>query len=382
MNKNDLKAVIENGYGEYSSDEQKKKEQTSSELVANVTHDLRTPLNGIICHIKNFKTSNLDDNQIKSIEIIEHCADNMMKLINNILDFSKLEAGKYILDEQECRFSKIIDNIVATHIYGIEEKGLRLIVNIANDIPEYVYCDELALGRILNNLVANAVKFTSVGKVMLQIMKTGETNEYVELFFWIVDSGIGISDEEKTRLFKKFSQVDASVTRMYGGTGLGLSITRQLIEMMNGRIFVESTRGEGSIFSFSVIVKKSDKSGNIDEKNFAFSDVCVTDKNCMMKQSDIFNVCRFGTEANIQEINKKMENLIKSIENKAFEKSEMFASNIKELVKGQSKELDKCLFKLILNLRKSNYEESVTLLGEVRSLLSDVIAHSIRKKCE
>ncbi len=361
-----------------AKEEQKKTEQIRTEFVANVTHELRTPLNGIIGHVKDLRLSGLDSGQIRSIEIIEHCADNMMKLINNILDFSKLEAGKYILDEQECMFSKFIDNIVATHIKNIDEKGLRLILNVANDIPEYVMCDELALSRILNNLMSNAVKFTAVGNVMLQIIKANETDEYVELFFMVIDSGIGISEEEKTKLFKEFSQVDASVTRKYGGTGLGLAITKQLVEMMNGKIFVESTKGEGSTFSFNVILKKSDKLGNIDENNFTFADNVEQTSGGMLEQSDISDICKFGTEANISEIHKNVDKLAITIELNNFEKAEMFASNIKELVAGQSEELDKVLFKLVLTIRKCNYEKSVSILDNVKAMLEDITEEEFR----
>lgn len=361
-----------------AKEEQKKTEQIRTEFVANVTHELRTPLNGIIGHVKDLRQSGLDDNQIRSIEIIEHCSDNMMKLINNILDFSKLEAGKYILDEQECMFSKFIDNIVATHIKNIDEKGLRLVLNVADDIPEYVMCDELALSRILNNLMSNAVKFTAVGNIMLQIMKANETDEYVELFFMVIDSGIGISEEDKTKLFKEFSQVDASVTRKYGGTGLGLAITKQLVEMMNGKIYVESTKGEGSTFSFNVILKKSDKAGNINEKNFTFVDVVKKEHGQVFDQSDISDVCRFGTEANLAEIHKNADKLAITIELHNFEKAERFVANLKELVTGQSEELDKLLFKLILTIRKCNYEKAVAILDKAKELLAGITDEEFR----
>lgn len=361
-----------------AKEEQKKTEQIRTEFVANVTHELRTPLNGIIGHVKDLRESGLDEGQIRSIEIIEHCADNMMKLINNILDFSKLEAGKYLLDEQECKFSKFIDNIVATHIKNIDEKGLRLVLNVAKDIPEYVMCDELALSRILNNLMSNAVKFTAVGNIMLQIMKANETDEYVELFFMVIDSGIGISEEEKTKLFKEFSQVDASVTRKYGGTGLGLAITKQLVEMMNGKIYVESTKGEGSTFSFNVILKKSDKTGNIDENNFTFTDVVAHNNGQVFEQSDISDVCKFGTAANISEIHKNVDKLAITIELNNYEKAEMFASNVKELVAGQREELDKLLFKLILTIRKANYEKAVNILSSVKEMLSSITEEEFR----
>lgn len=356
----------------YAKEEQKKTEQVRTEFVANVTHELRTPLNGIIGHVKDLRNTGLNDTQIKSIEIVEHCADNMMKLINNILDFSKLEAGKYLLDEQECQFSKFIDHIVATHIKTIDEKGLRLVLNVDETIPEYIMCDELALGRIVNNLMSNAVKFTAVGHIMLQITKASETEEYVELFFMVIDSGIGISEEDKSKLFKEFSQVDASVTRKYGGTGLGLAITRQLVEMMNGKIYVESTKGEGSTFSFNVLLKKSDKTDNIDENNFSFSNVVSRVQGDEAAQMEIFEVNKFGTKENLAEIRKNMDKLAITIELNNFEKAEMFASNVKELVQGQSEELDKALFRIILATRKNSYEKSVQLYDNIKVKLREV----------
>ena len=354
-----------------AKEEQKKTEQIRTEFVANVTHELRTPLNGIIGHVKDLRSGGLAENQVKTIEIIEHCADNMMKLINNILDFSKLEAGKYLLDEQECQFSKFIDHIVATHIKAIDEKGLKLVLNVDENIPEYIMCDELALSRIVHNLMSNAVKFTSVGNIMLQITKANETDEYIELFFMVIDSGIGISDEEKTKLFKEFSQVDASVTRKYGGTGLGLAITKQLVEMMNGQIYVDSEKGKGSTFSFNVILKKSDKTENIDENNFTFSD-SVSRVQGDDGQETFFDVNKFGTKENLAEIRKNLDKLAITIELKNFEKAEMFASNIKELVQGQSEELDRSIFRIILTVRKCNYEKSVELYDNIKEKLLQV----------
>ena len=356
-----------------AKEEQKITEQIRTEFVANVTHELRTPLNGIIGHVKDLRSIGLNDDQVSSIEIIEHCADNMMKLINNILDFSKLEAGKYLLDERECQFSKFVDHIVATHIKTINEKGLRLVLNVDRNIPEYLICDELALSRIVNNLMSNAVKFTSVGHIMFQITKASETDSYVELFFMVIDSGIGISEEEKSKLFKEFSQVDASVTRKYGGTGLGLSITKQLVEMMNGKINVDSTKGKGSTFSFNVLLKKTDKSGNIDENNFTFSENVSRMEGEMAEADDFFEVNKFGSEENLSEIRKNMEKLAITIEMRSFEKAETFASNVKELVQGQDEELDRMIFRMILTVRKSNYEKAVELLDKLKEKLAQII---------
>lgn len=356
-----------------AKEEQKITEQIRTEFVANVTHELRTPLNGIIGHVKDLRSIGLNDNQVSSIEIIEHCADNMMKLINNILDFSKLEAGKYLLDEHECQFSKFVDHIVATHIKTIDEKGLKLVLNVDRDIPEYIICDELALSRIVNNLLSNAVKFTSVGHIMFQITKVSETDSFVELFFMVIDSGIGISEEEKSKLFKEFSQVDASVTRKFGGTGLGLSISKQLVEMMNGKINVDSTKGLGSTFSFNVVLKKSDKIENIDENNFTFSDNVSRMEGEIEDSNDFFEVNKFGSEENLSEIRKNMEKLAITIEMKSFEKAENFASNVKELVQGQDEELDRIIFRIILNVRKSNYDKSIELLEQLKEKISQII---------
>ena len=189
----------------------------------------------------------------------------------------------------------------------------------------------------------------------------------------VIDSGIGISEEEKTKLFKEFSQVDASVTRKYGGTGLGLSITKQLVEMMNGTINVDSTKGMGSTFSFNVILKKTDKSENIDENNFTFSENVSRMEGELSESNDFFEVNKFGSEENLSEIRKNMEKLAITIEMKNFEKAENFASNVKELVQGQDEELDRMIFRMILTVRKSNYEKAVELLDTLKEKMAQII---------
>ena len=198
-----------------------------NEFVSNVTHELRTPVNGIMGISKNLLETDLDAQQKESINIIHMCCSNMIEIINNLLDFSKLEAGKFTLEEREFSFREAMDKIIAMNINQINEKGLRLLLNISPEIPERIIGDELRITQILTNLINNAVKFTSMGQIVVDVVKTMELNDTVELFFMVMDTGIGIAPEDMDKLFKSFSQVDASITRRFGGSGLGLTIVKE-----------------------------------------------------------------------------------------------------------------------------------------------------------
>ena len=180
----------------------------------------------------------------------------MIEIINNLLDFSKLEAGKFTLEEREFSFREAMDKIIAMNINQINEKGLSLLLNISPEIPERIIGDELRITQILTNLINNAVKFTSMGQIVVDVVKTMELNDTVELFFMVMDTGIGIAPEDMDKLFKSFSQVDAYITRRFRGSGLGLTIVKELVELMDGEVHVESEKGKGSTFSFSIRVKK------------------------------------------------------------------------------------------------------------------------------
>ena len=223
-----------------------------NEFVANVTHELRTPVNGIRGHVTNMLEAGATGEQKRTLEIITRCCENMSAIITNILDFSKLGAGKFTLEQKEFNFYQMVNHAVETNIMAINAKGLHIMVNIDKAIPEFLIGDELRLTQILNNLLSNAVKFTSVGYINIEVTKTVQFDDEIELFFVVSDTGIGISQEEKDKLFKSFSQVDASITRKYGGTGLGLAITKQLVELMHGSIHLDSEKGKGSSFSYSV----------------------------------------------------------------------------------------------------------------------------------
>lgn len=349
-------------------EEEEANQKARNEFTANVTHELRTPVNGIKGHVTALSENVQSEEVRKTLDIILYCCDNMSAIINNILDFSKMEAGKFTLDETEFDFYKMMDQIVATHTVAINKKELQLRVHIDETIPQLVIGDELRVGQILNNLLSNAVKFTTVGQVSVDVSRTMQTGDEVELFFMVRDSGIGISIEEQDKLFQSFKQVDASITRRFGGTGLGLSITKQLVEMMNGTIHVESEKGKGSCFSFSLRLrtgKNVDESRDLSETYRNWSNLTGS-----MEETGHEERMTFGTEENKEELKKRMEKLVLSIELGSWEKAETLAQTIKTLSQDRESDLKRPILQLEMALRKENYDKSMAAYEHMKETLA------------
>jgi signal transduction histidine kinase/DNA-binding response OmpR family regulator len=236
-----------------------------SEFLANMSHEIRTPLNGIIGIVDLMKGTLLNSEQKEFVEILEANSEGLLNLINDIIDLSKVEAGKIVLEKIDFNLRDLVEDTCRMMALTAHKKGLEVICDVDERVPEYLIGDPFRIRQILINLISNGVKFTAEGEVLVQCHLNAhadvekEASGKVELRFSISDTGIGISCDDQDTIFDSFTQADSTTTRKYGGTGLGLAISSKLIELMDGAIGVESTQGAGSVFAFTAIFDLSTK---------------------------------------------------------------------------------------------------------------------------
>jgi signal transduction histidine kinase/CheY-like chemotaxis protein/HPt (histidine-containing phosphotransfer) domain-containing protein len=229
-----------------------------SEFLATISHEIRTPLNGIVPLLEILRDTRLDEEQRQFVNTALSSSHHLLSIINDILDFSKIEAGKLDLEIIDFNLYELVESVIILMSKIAERRGLKLSCKFGEGIPQRVLGDPIRLRQVLTNLVSNAIKFTEKGSILVEVNLRENQRGESEMIFAVKDTGVGIGKELQSRLFRSFSQADASTTRKHGGTGLGLVISKHLVELMRGKIGVNSEQGRGSVFWFTMPLEISD----------------------------------------------------------------------------------------------------------------------------
>lgn len=331
--------------------------KAKSQFLANMSHEIRTPMNAIIGMAYLVLKTDLDNKQREYISKIHNAATSLLGIINDILDFSKIEAGKLEIESIAFDLEEVIRNTVDLISHLAYEKGLDIIINIQEDIPRKLVGDPLRLLQVIMNLLNNAVKFTESGQIVIHVEKITSLDDRLKLQFAVEDTGIGMTKEEQGKLFRAFSQADASTTRKFGGTGLGLAISRKLVEMMGGNLWVESEEGIGSTFKFTAYfeVNKEIKINDRENKfNKIFKDSLIESFENTQEELGI----TIETNNYTEEIYKLLE-MLNDNDSEAVEYFYTIKKGISNFIQ------PKILNKISRLIERFEYEEAITIIENI-----------------
>jgi signal transduction histidine kinase/ActR/RegA family two-component response regulator len=294
--------------------ELKKAQEDKDKFLATVAHEIRTPLNGVVGFIEQLADTDLDETQKHYLDVINHSSDSLMGIINDTLDFSKIDSGKLELDLHPTNLREVLEPAIEIFKCKASEKNILLTTEIDERLGQVVLCDSLRLKQIVSNLVTNAIKFTESGKVEVSIKLVSENESHIFVSFDVSDTGIGIASKSIDNIFNPFSQAERTTTRRFGGTGLGLAISYQLVQKLGGELTVQSVLNAGSVFRFEIQLTKTKTSLKRDVNHFEVADfagkkILVAEDNlvnqmlvkAILKSIQVdFNIADNGAEACVE----------------------------------------------------------------------------------